>query len=198
MNIPPFFQLPRQDSGLTLIELMVTISILAILMVVAIPSFQSMIASSNLTTSTNDLSNTLAQARSNAIRLGGRVTVCKSSNGTQCATTGNWEQGWIVFNDPTRSGTTANVDADEVITFVAPAQPGGIVINGNLNYISYAADGQTKQMSVGSVQNGTLRVCNTNTSLTNAKRARDLILLGTGRIVVVQPAAGVGASCPAP
>ena len=174
MNIPPFFQLPRQDSGLTLIELMVTISILAILMVVAIPSFQSMIASSNLTTSTNDLSNTLAQARSNAIRLGGRVTVCKSANGTQCDTTGNWEQGWIVFNDPTRSGTNANVDTDEVISFAAPAQPSGIVINGNLNYISYAADGQTKQMSVGSVQRGTLRVCSTNASLSNAKRARNL------------------------
>jgi type IV fimbrial biogenesis protein FimT len=196
MNIPPFFQLPRQDSGLTLIELMVTISILAILMVVAIPSFQSMIASSNLTTSTNDLSNTLAQARSNAIRLGGRVTVCKSSNGTQCATTGNWEQGWIVFNDPTRSGTTANVDADEVITFVAPAQRNGIVINGNLTYVSYAADGQTKQMS-GAFQSGTLRVCNTNASLTNAKRARNLTLAGTGRIVV-QAQANVAATCPAP
>lgn len=197
MNIPPFFQLPRQDSGLTLIELMVTISILAILMVVAIPSFQSMIASSNLTTSTNDLSNTLAQARSNAIRLGGRVTVCESSNGTQCATTGNWEQGWIVFNDPTRSGTTANVDADEVITFVAPAQRNGIVINGNLTYVSYAADGQTKEMN-GNPHFGTLRVCSTNDALTNAKRAKDIVLSRAGRIVVVQPPAGVGASCPAP
>lgn len=184
------------EKGLTLIELLVTISILAILMALAIPSFQSMIASSSLTTTTNDLANTLAQARSNAIRRGGRVTVCKSASATQCATTGNWEQGWIVFNDTTKSGTSANVDTGEAITFVTPAQPTGIVINGNLSYISYAADGQTKEMS-GAFQGGTLRVCSTNASLTNAKRARNLILTGTGRIVV-QAQANVAATCPAP
>lgn len=188
------------ECGLTLIELMITISIIAILMSLAVPSFQSMTASSNLTTATNDLVNTLAQARSNAIRRGGRVTVCKSVNGTQCATTGNWEQGWIVFNDTTKSGTDANVDTvagiTEAITFTAASQPGGIVINGNLAYISYAADGQTKQMS-GAFQGGTLRVCSTNTSLSNAKRARNLILTGTGRIVV-QAQANVAATCPAP
>jgi type IV fimbrial biogenesis protein FimT len=196
MNSPPFLQSPRQDKGLTLIELMITISILVILVALAIPSFQSMVAASNLTTTTNDLSNTLAQARSNAIRLGGRVTVCKSANGTQCATTGNWEQGWIVFNDPTRSGNSASVDTNEVVTFAATAQPSGIVINGNLNYISYAADGQTKQMT-GAFLSGKLQVCNTNASLTDAKRARKLTLSGTGRVVVVAQAS-VAATCPAP
>lgn len=188
------------ESGLTLIELMVTISIVAILISLAVPSFQSMISSSNLTTATNDLVNTLAQARSNAIRRGGRVTVCKSINGTQCVATGNWEQGWIVFNDTTKSGANANVDTvagvTEAITFTAPSQPAGIIMNGNLGYISYAADGQTKQMS-GAFQGGTLRVCSTNTSLSNAKRARNLILTGTGRIVV-EAQANVAATCPAP
>ena len=196
MNSPRHPESCRPAKGLTLIELMITISILAILLALAVPSFQSMIASSSLTTTTNDLVNTLAQARSNAIRRGGRVTVCKSANGTQCATTGNWEQGWIVFNDTTKSGTSANVDTGEAITFVAPAQLAGIVINGNLSYISYAADGQTKQMS-GAFQGGTLRICSTNASLTNAKRARNLTLTGTGRIAV-QAQANVAATCPAP
>lgn len=196
MISPPFFRLSGQDRGLTLIELMITISILAILMALAVPSFQSMIASSNLSSATNDLTNTLAQARSNAIRRGARVTVCKSANGTQCATTGNWEQGWIVFNDITKSGTSANVDTDEVITFVAPAQPSGIVINGNLTYVSYAADGQAKQMTGGFLA-GRLRVCSTNAALSNDKRARKLTLAGNGRIVV-EAQTNIAATCPAP
>ena len=196
MNGRSFCQTPQRARGLTLIELMVTISILAILMALAVPSFQSMIASSNLATATNDLANTLAQARSNAIRRGGRVTVCKSANGTQCATSGDWEQGWIVFNDITKSGTSANVDTGETITFVAPALARGIVIKGNLNYISYASDGQTKLMN-GGFQGGKLRVCSTNSSLSNDKRARNMTLTGTGR-VVTEVQSNVAATCPTP
>lgn len=175
---------------------MVTVSILAILTTLAVPSFQSMIASSNLTTATNDLMATLTQARSNAIRRGGRVTVCKSADGAACVATGDWEQGWIVFNDQVRDQTYAKVDTDETITFAVPALTSGIVIKGNLNYVSYAADGQPKSMT-GAGYFGTIRICSTTSSLSNDKRARDLILSRTGRSIT-EPQSGITADCPAP
>lgn len=188
---------PHQD-GFTLIELMVTLSVLAILMALAIPSFQSLMASSNLSAVTNDLMTTLAQARSNAVRRGGRVTVCKSASGTQCAASGDWEQGWIMFNDDDHSGTSASVSTGEAITFTAPTSASNILIKGNLGYISYAADGQAKLMDgTGGFQAGTLRVCSTSTALTNDKRARDLILSRVGRIVIDRPA-NIAATCPSP
>ena len=179
-----------------MIELMVTLSVLAILMVVAIPSFQAMIASSSLSTASNDLLTTFAQARSNAIRRGARVTVCKSANGAQCTTTGNWEQGWIMFNDDDHSTTNPNVDTGESITFTAPALSSGLVMKANLDYVSYASDGQPKNMN-GSPYFGTIRICSTAESLSNDKRARDLVLNSAGRIIIKRPSS-IAAACPAP
>jgi len=198
MQTSPAYQTKPPENGFTLIELMVTLSVLVVLMALAVPSFQSMMASSNVSTVTNDLMTTLAQARSNAVRRGARVTVCKSANGSQCATTGDWEQGWIMFNDDDHTGTSATVDTGEAITFASPAVAGGVVIKGNLDYVSYAADGQAKKMDgVAGFQAGTLRVCNTSPSLSNDKRARDLKLSRAGRIIVDR-SISVAASCPAP
>ena len=187
--------------GLTMIELMVTIAILVILTAVAVPSFQSLIASSRLRTSISDFSTTLAQARSNAIRRGGRVTVCKSTNGTQCATTGDWNQGWIMFEDDSHSGSDPNVDTvasvTEKITLITPAQPIGIVVkSNNLNYVSFAADGQPKNMTSGSYY-GTIRICSTSESLSNDARASDIVLSRTGR-AIIEKKTGIAAACPAP
>ncbi len=201
MHCLSFRQGCRQSRGVTLIELLVTIAILVILMAVAVPSFQSMMASSKLRTATSDLATTLAQARSNAIRRGKRVTVCKSANGTQCTTTGDWGQGWIMFNDDDHSGTSANVDTvgsvTETITSITPAQTGSIVIkSSSLEYVSFAADGQPKSMN-GAEYYGTIRICSTAPSLTNDARTRDLKLSRTGRSVIEQTA-GIAATCPAP
>lgn len=201
MNCLSRRQLYRQMVGMTLIELMVTIAILVVLLSVAAPSFQSMIASSSLRTASNELSTSLAQARSDAIRRGKRVTVCKSANGTQCTTTGDWGQGWIIFNDDDHSGTNANVDTSggvtETITFTVPAQTGGIVIkSSSLNYVSFAADGQPKSMN-GAGYFGTIRICSTSDSIANDDRSRDLKLSRTGRSVI-EKTAGIAATCPAP
>lgn len=187
----------KNNNGFTLIEALVAMAVLAILAALAAPSFQSMIASSRLSSTSSELVTTFAQAKTNAIRLGQRVTVCMSANGTQCATSGDWTQGWIMFNDTTHSGTDAVVDSGEKIVLYAPSLPNGLSIkSSNLKYVSYAADGTAKTMNGGFLA-GTLRVCNVSTSLSNDTRARDLILSSVGRLRVDQPSA-VTASCPLP
>jgi type IV fimbrial biogenesis protein FimT len=196
MNSPPPFQSRRLAKGFTLVELMVTISVLAVLMAVGIPSFQGVIASSRVTTATNDFMATLAQARSNAIRRGARVTVCKSADGATCVTTGGWEQGWIMFNDDDHSAVNPSVDSGETITFSSPALTNGIVMKGNMDYVSFGADGLPKNMN-GSGYFGTIRICSTVASLSNDKRARDLVINRTGRSLVQRPT-NIAATCPFP
>lgn len=193
----------RRRRGFTLIELLVAMAVAAIVLAVGVPSFRTAIVSNRLTSATNDLVGTLAQARSEAIRRGTRVTVCISSNGTSCATTGNWEQGWISFVDVTRSGTTAAVDTGgttpDIIFAVTQRGASSTTIQGTADvaqYVSFSSDGTARRMS-GAPQAGTLRSCEPSTALTNANRAREIEISAVGRLSTITPAT-VASTCPAP
>ncbi len=188
----------KQTSGFSLIELMVVITVVAILLALAVPSFQGMIATSNLTSTTNDLIATLARARSDAIRRGKRVTVCMSADGAACTTTGNWSQGWIMFNVNDRDATDATVQNTSDITAVTTTISNGIVVKAKSShsYFSYSADGQAKLMNGGSGA-GTIRVCSGSSALNDDARARDIRINWIGRVTVEKPT-GIAATCPAP
>lgn len=186
---------------MTLIELMVGIALLAILLATAAPNFQGMTASSRLTSASNDLIGSLQLARSQAIRSGSRVTVCRSTDGAQCSTDAafGWNRGWIVFQDTTRSSADAEVNVGENVIENINGLAAGLTIVGSApisSYVSFAADGRSKLMG-GGIQSGTIRVCSSANSLTNDNRARDLVLSSTGQVIVTRPA-GVTPDCPAP
>src|SRR5450432_2934716 len=101
-----------KSSGFTMIELMMTIAIGAIVLVLAVPSFRYVTNSNRIAAEINGLLGDLQFARSEAIKEGRTVTVCVSTNGTSCTGTPNWEGGWIVFSDPANVGV---VDAGENI-----------------------------------------------------------------------------------
>jgi type IV fimbrial biogenesis protein FimT len=79
-----------------LIELMITIAVVAILAAVALPSMQNIIKNNRLTAQANDLVTAFQFARSEAIRKNGPIRICASTNGTECA--GGWSSGWIVLD----------------------------------------------------------------------------------------------------
>jgi type IV fimbrial biogenesis protein FimT len=82
--------------GFTLVELMVTIAVAAILLSVAVPSFTDALLGSRLGAYANDIVASTLLARSEAIKRNVIVTVCTSGDGATCAGSGSWEQGWIV------------------------------------------------------------------------------------------------------
>ena len=87
--------IPRRLYGFTLVELMVTLAVLAIGAAIAYPSFQGVLRSNRVATATNDLIASLSLARSEAIRGSRDSGVCPSSDGTECE--GNWEAGVMVW-----------------------------------------------------------------------------------------------------
>jgi len=87
----------KKQSGFTLIELMVVISILAILLGIGVPSFRATIEGNRITTVANDLVGALQFARSEAVKRGTNVVLCSSNDQTTC--TGAWINGWVARNN---------------------------------------------------------------------------------------------------
>jgi len=102
----------NRKSGFTLIELMLTIMIAAILAALAAPSFRDMLINNSLTAETNSLIGDLALARSEAVKRGARVTVCASSDGATCAGGKDWTLGRLVFVDDGVAGLVDGSDGD--------------------------------------------------------------------------------------
>lgn len=93
--------MPARVRGFTLIELMVTIAVLAVIVALATPSFAGIINSNRLATASNELLTSLQLARMEAVRRNAPVVVCASENAESASpscTAGDWGQ-WVTFVD---------------------------------------------------------------------------------------------------
>lgn len=133
-------------AGFTLIELLVTLSVLVILLAVAAPGLQPLARNNRITALTNDLVSTLNLARSEAIKRGVRVTVCKSANpdasAPVCSAGANWRDGWLVFVD--NSGVVGSFDATDVRLKVGQPASRNATISADTafaNFVSYVSSG---------------------------------------------------------
>lgn len=86
--------------GFTLVELLVAVTVLTILFVFALPSFQDMILNNRVLAQRNALTSSLNYARNTALSQNANVIACPygGANSTTCG--GNWQSGWIVVSQP--------------------------------------------------------------------------------------------------
>lgn len=79
-----------RSGGFTLVELMVTLAVVAILATIGVPSYQTLVNNNRLTTQANSLVSAMNFARSEAIKRSQSVTVADSNGDTA------WAGGWVV------------------------------------------------------------------------------------------------------
>jgi type IV fimbrial biogenesis protein FimT len=104
--------------GFTLLELMVTVTVLAVLLGLAVPSFVETVRNNRLITQTNEFVGALNYTRSEALKRANPVTICSSTDGATCAGSASWSTGWVIFVDTNRNGT---LEGGETLLQSAPA-----------------------------------------------------------------------------
>lgn len=176
-----------RHSGYTLVELLIGIGISAGAMTLAVPAMNDLMNSARIQAGAQALSNSLALARSEAVKRNGRVVMCKSPQGLRCERAGGWEQGWILFQD---RNNNAQRDEDEEILHLEAGLATALSMRGNTpvsHYVSYTPYGRTRQVS-GAFQAGTFTVCG---SAGSGVKGRQVVINSVGRARVAQAGASV-------
>lgn len=174
-----------KNHGYTLIELLVTLSIIAILAAIAIPSFNGTMDRGKQSAALNGLLSELHLARSEAIKRSRQTVICPSSNGYSCGAANTWNTGWILFVDDNRDNSR---DTDEELLRISERLDAGLTIksSGNLTeYIRYRSNGMA-------IETGELTLCDPRGN----DAAQAIIINSTGRPQVSDySAAGGSLTC---
>lgn len=144
----------KNDSGFTLIELMVTLALAVILLTLAIPNLRTMIQNNRLVTAANSLVGDINLARSEAIKRGESVRIV--------ANAGGWNKGWTV--EVAGSGTDIKV-AGAIKDNVTITAAGGVTT------ITYGSNGAASAAD-------TFSVCDDRTNETG----KQISIALTGRV----------------
>lgn len=99
--------MPNPARGITLIELLVTLSVAAILLTIGIPAMAGFVAESRITAKSNALMAHVQYARHSAITLRANVIACPGIDVQGCSGSNRWDQGWVVFIDRNNNGRPA-------------------------------------------------------------------------------------------
>jgi type IV fimbrial biogenesis protein FimT len=133
----------RFAAGFTAVELLATISIVAITAAVAVPSMRSFIQNNRAATDSNALVSALVLARSESVTRGVPVSVCSSKDGATCSGEDDWSRGWIVFTDP--NDPVGRVDdgdpVDDEVLRAFPALNASSAMTGDADFVAYNPTG---------------------------------------------------------
>ena len=175
----------RKESGFTLIELMVTVSVLAVLLGVGVPSMIDFMDTNRRAAAVNALVNDLQRARSTAASRGENVVVCRATDSTGCASNGDWADGWLVFLDDEGDGVLSLGlnSGDEILAVQGPRT--GLNMPGSVTRFTYTANA----LSLSGV-GGSVAVC-----LDGPENDRWIAVASTGRPRLQTFQGNLGVAC---
>lgn len=155
--------------GFTIMELVIAVSLAAILLCLAVPGMNRFIDNQKTITATHRLITDLNQARLTAIKRYRRVVACPSPDGTECVRDNRWESGWIVFLDPDE-----NWQPDRAADILRVTRPETelTIDTGGRTRVRFHPDGSAAGTNL------TFAVCGTP----DAEHARAVVVSNTGRV----------------
>lgn len=179
------------ERGFTLIELMVAVMVAAVLLAIAVPSFRSIMVSSRLNTSVNDLIASLNTARMEAIKTNSGVLFCSNSASTNTNTTDPKDAALGSKCGTDTGAVIATIGSTPTVVRAGPAlTTGAIQVSGNVQALHYGGDGLARAVGQSTLYGGTVaKICS---SLLTSNNIRTVTMTG-GSILVTAPSSG---GCP--
>lgn len=170
---------PGRLRGLSLLEVCVVLTLAVIVSMFALPTWRHWLARQELANRAQTLATALDRARTEAIKRGHRVNLCKSADGTTCADEGDWSGGWIMHVDALARGRPE--PGDPPIAHDPPvALPIRVDGNGPVDdYVSFTPLGEPRRLS-GALQMGTFTLCR------SGHDEMQVVLAATGRVRTVR------------
>lgn len=172
-----------QNIGFTLIELMVTIAVAAVLLVIAAPNFVAFQRSSELTSAANSFVAALGAARGEAMKRGRQAVVVPRQDN-------NWATGWTVFVD---TDNNQQFNGSDILILQQAALPSYFSATGQGTaqsspaYVMFNPSGYT-QTSDSTFQSATLKIERNDISGTaKTQQTRIVVIAKTGRVRACQP-----------
>jgi type IV fimbrial biogenesis protein FimT len=163
-----------RTAGITLVELLTTLTIVAVLATVAVPGLHTLHLDNQRTTVVNGFLHSVFLARSEAIKRAQVVSVCRSMDGRSCDPRSvDWTRGWIVFANRDRDDPPERDSGEDLITS-SGGWPGGSITSNRRAY--------SFRPTTQGVVNGTIIFCDARGS----SYARAIIISHTGRPRVAQ------------
>jgi len=171
-------------AGVSLIEILVSLTILALLVGLAVPAFSHQRRDWAITTATNEWMALLQRAKLESITRGRPVVMCTANAVPECTSSQAWTAGHLTFIDENRSGS---LDGADTILHRELQPPRLLRIRGNgpvSRYVNFHSDGVPRLFS-GAFQAGTFTLCLAGE--TDPRYFRQLVLSAPGRLRVDRP-----------